>query len=170
MNEIHLRRWSAAIFLLVALIIGGIIGTLAAAKTQHAVPLFRETNPGAAAGEVNLQNGFTPVVDKVLPTVVNISSTKVVKVPGGNPNNPFFNDPFFRQFFGNGSGNSQRPQQEREHSLGSGVIVSPDGYILNNNHVVEGANDISVALPDRRVFKGKIVGADAKTDIAVVKI
>jgi serine protease Do len=170
MSEIHVRRWAAAIFLVMALIVGGVIGTLATAKTQHTVPMFVNTKSFGGGGSVSFENGFTPVVEKVLPAVVNISSTKVVKVPGGNPN-PFLDDPFFRQFFGRNFGNTPRgPQQEREHSLGSGVIVSADGYILTNNHVVEGANDISVALPDRRVFKGRVVGADAKTDIAVVKI
>ncbi len=173
MNEIHVRRWAATFFLLVALVIGGLIGTLATAKTKHTIPLLIGTQTSAGGGLVSFENGFAPVVDRVLPAVVNISSTKVVKVPGGNPS-PFFDDPFFRQFFGRQFGNPrqnpQNPQQEREHSLGSGVVVSPDGYILTNNHVVEGASDISVALPDRRVFKGKIVGADAKTDIAVVKI
>ena len=62
------------------------------------------------------------------------------------------------------------PQEQRERGLGSGVIVSPDGYILTNNHVIDKATDIKVMLPDKRTFPGKVVGADAKTDIAVVKI
>jgi serine protease Do len=62
------------------------------------------------------------------------------------------------------------PREQREHSLGSGVIVSEDGYILTNNHVVDKATDIKIALPDKREFKGKVVGNDPKTDVAVVKI
>lgn len=61
------------------------------------------------------------------------------------------------------------PREQREHSLGSGVIVTEDGYILTNNHVVDKATDIKVALPDKREFKGKVVGSDPKTDVAVVK-
>jgi len=84
------------------------------------------------------------------------------------PQSPFMNDPFFQQFFG---GQGQRgPQQQRERGLGSGVIVSADGYILTNNHVIDKATDIKVTLADKRQLTGKVVGADPKTDIAVVKI
>ena len=62
------------------------------------------------------------------------------------------------------------PREQREHSLGSGIIVNADGYVLTNNHVVSGADDIKVSLGDKREFKGRIVGTDAKTDVAVVKI
>ena len=72
--------------------------------------------------------------------------------------------PFFRQFFGD------EDRESREEGLGSGVIVSPNGYILTNNHVVEGADELRVALADEREFKGKIIGTDPKTDVAVVKI
>jgi serine protease Do len=82
---------------------------------------------------------------------------------------PFFEDPFFRQFFGD-QFFRQMPREQREHSLGSGVMVSDDGYILTNNHVVDKATDIKIALPDKRQFKGKVVGSDPKTDVAVVKI
>lgn len=77
--------------------------------------------------------------------------------------------PFFRQFFGD-QFFRQMPREQREHSLGSGVIVTEDGYILTNNHVVDKATDIKVALPDKREFKGKVVGSDPKTDVAMVKI
>jgi serine protease Do len=108
--------------------------------------------------------GFAPVFKPALPAVVSIASSRIVKVP----QTPFFNDPFFQQFFG---GQFQRgPQQERERGLGSGVMVSPDGYILTNNHVIDKATDIKVMLADKREFPGKVVGADPKTDIAVVKI
>jgi serine protease Do len=83
------------------------------------------------------------------------------------PEDTFFNNPFFQPFFGS----SRRPPPTlREHGLGSGVIVSPDGYILTNNHVVEKATEIRVVLPDKREFRGKVVGTDPKTDVAVVKI
>ena len=102
--------------------------------------------------------------------MVNISSTKVVKTPtefeGQMPD-----DDFFRQFFG-GSLRSMphMPREQRERGLGSGVIVSPEGYILTNNHVVDGATDVKVTLSDKREFKARVVGTDPKTDIAVLKI
>jgi serine protease Do len=83
---------------------------------------------------------------------------------------PFFNDPFFQQFFGNQFGRQMQPRPEREQSLGSGVIVTSDGTILTNNHVIDGASDIKVQLSDRREFNAKLVGMDPRTDIAVLKI
>jgi serine protease Do len=116
------------------------------------------------------KTGFAPVVKSVLPDVVNISTSKVVRAQAELPEG-MFNDPFFRQFFGPGSGNhSQNPRSQREESLGSGVIVSPEGYILTNNHVVEGATDVRVTLSDKHQVQAKVVGADPKTDIAVLKV
>jgi serine protease Do len=113
------------------------------------------------------KNGFSSVIDPALPAVVNISSTKVVKQQGAQ--NPFLNDPLFRQFFGNQFG-QQQPQSEREMSLGSGVIISQDGYIVTNNHVIAGASEIEVFTQDRKKYKGRLVGTDPRTDIAVLKI
>src|SRR5581483_365367 len=80
-------------------------------------------------------------------------------------------DPFFRQFFGDNFGRQSRtPRKQVEKSLGSGVIVKPDGYILTNNHVIDGATDITVTLLDKREFKAKVVGTDSKTDIGVLKV
>ncbi len=108
--------------------------------------------------------GFAPVLKPALATVVSITSSRTVKVP----QSPFFNDPFFQQFFGGQLPNA--PQQQREMGLGSGVIISADGYILTNNHVVEKSTDIKVTLPDKRQFPGKVIGTDPQTDLAVVKI
>ncbi|MGA8493319.1 MAG: DegQ family serine endoprotease [Terriglobales bacterium] len=108
--------------------------------------------------------GFAPIFKSALPAVVSITSSRIVKVP----QMPFFNDPFFQQFFGGQM--PKGPQQQREMGLGSGVIVSADGYILTNNHVVDKGTDIKVMLADKRQFPGKVVGTDPKTDIAVVKI
>jgi serine protease Do len=99
--------------------------------------------------------------EKALPSVVNISSTKKVKVR----TSPFANDPFFRDFFGGGV-----PQERVQRSLGSGVIVSKDGYIVTNNHVVSGADEVEVRLADERTFAAKIIGTDPKSDVAVIKI
>jgi serine protease Do len=81
-----------------------------------------------------------------------------------------FNDPFFRRFFGDDFGPNMVPRERREQSLGSGVIVDPRGYILTNNHVIAGANSIKVFLPDKQELIAHLVGADPKTDIAVLKV
>jgi serine protease Do len=123
----------------------------------------------ADANEGPSKSSFSPVVKAVLPTVVNISSSKVVRTPN-QMSGPMM-DPFFQQFFGDGSdGRFNIPRERRERSLGSGVIVSPEGYILTNNHVVDGATDIRVTLSDKREFKATIVGTDPKTDVAVLKV
>jgi len=98
---------------------------------------------------------YADVVEPVQKAVVSIYSSKTVRrrLP-----------PYFRQFFGD------EDRESREEGLGSGVIVSPNGYILTNNHVVEGADELKVALADDREFKGKIIGTDPKTDVAVIKI
>jgi serine protease Do len=116
--------------------------------------------------------GYSRVVKEVLPAVVNISSSRVTKqetsgMQGGQP--PM--DPFFRQFFGDeGSRRFNIPKERREKSLGSGVIVSPEGYVLTNNHVVDHATEITVTLRDKREMKAQVVGTDPRTDIAVLKI
>jgi serine protease Do len=109
-----------------------------------------------------VQLTFAPVVKKVMPAVVNVYARSVVQ----QRVNPLFSDPFFSQFFGGTPEMRQRVQQ----SLGSGVIVRPDGIILTNNHVVAGDTDIVVALSDKREFKAKVLTADPHTDLAVLKI
>ncbi len=102
------------------------------------------------------------------PAVVNIASTQTIKTQGIP--SPFFNDPFFRHFFGDEFGFNDKPKERKQSGLGSGVIVDKDGYIITNNHVVRNATEIKVKLSDKREFKGKIIGSDPKTDIAVIKI
>jgi serine protease Do len=115
------------------------------------------------------KSGFAPIVKQVLPNVVNISSSKVVRTPNQSEGMPA--DPFFQQFFGKRFGpGPEVPKQRREQSLGSGVIVSSEGYVLTNNHVVEGATDVKVTLSDKRELKAQIIGTDAKTDVAVLKL
>jgi len=125
----------------------------------------------ADANEGPSRNSYAPVLKSVLPAVVNISSSKVVRARSESPEEMM---PFFRQFFGgkdDGGGFAlPQPRDHREKSLGSGVIVSPEGYVVTNNHVVDGATDVRVTLSDKREFQGRIVGTDPKTDIAVLKI
>ena len=113
-----------------------------------------------------MSQALSEVAEVARPSVVNISTTTTVTMQG-NPFGDFFNDPMFRKFFGEGQAH---PKKFKQAALGSGVIVSKDGYILTNNHVVKGADEIKVILYDKREFKGKVIGADPKTDIAVVKI
>jgi len=127
---------------------------------SHAAPAQAQTVPQSMA---QVQMTFAPVVKRVAPAVVNVYTRSVVQAPV----NPFFSDPFFRQFFGSGGGLSRERVQQ---SLGSGVIVRSDGTILTNNHVVQGGTDIVVALSDKREFKAKVVVADPRTDLAVLKI
>ena len=114
----------------------------------------------SSMGQVQLT--FAPVVKRVVPAVVNIYARTVVQ----QQSNPLLADPFFSQFFGGSPEMRQRVQQ----SLGSGVIVRADGIILTNNHVVEGGNEITVALSDKREFRARVLTADARTDLAVLKI
>lgn len=102
------------------------------------------------------------------PAVVNISSQRTVTtqpIP-----NPFFDDPLFRNFFGDQFNKNNKPQKYKQMGLGSGVIVGKEGYIITNNHVVQESDEIMVKLSDKRQFKGKVIGADPRTDLAVVKI
>src|ERR1700686_1554317 len=136
----------------------------------------------ADPAEGSSRTGFAPVVKSVLPDVVNISTSKVVKASSQNQfDAPDGMPPFFQQFFGqqfgpnqqsgpNSDNRSMRPRDQREDSLGSGVIVSPDGYILTNNHVVDGATDVRVTFADKRQLEAKVIGSDPKTDIAVLKV
>jgi serine protease Do len=109
---------------------------------------------------------FTRVAGLAVKGVANISSLQVVRTRGS----PFDNDPFFRYFFG-GEDDFFGSRDRRSLSLGSGVIISSDGYIVTNNHVVgENVREITIALPDKREIKGKVVGTDPTTDIALLKI
>jgi serine protease Do len=153
-----------------ALILGVVLGAAGlgiAHTTQKALNNPPATLKMADANEGPSKSSFAPVVKNVLPSVVNISSSKVVK---GTPEMGAQLDPFFRQFFGEEGGPFNVPKDRREKSLGSGVIVSPEGYILTNNHVVDGATNVRVTLSDKRELEARIVGADPKTDIAVLKI
>ena len=159
----------------VALALGGgyLLGNHGLGAT-HAHSAATEAAPLAAATAAPIPQStslpvFSAIVDRYGPAVVNISVTQVRKTglsespfDDGNPNDPFFQ--FFRRF------RIPLPQQMPTHGMGSGFIVSPDGVIVTNAHVVEGASEVTVKLTDRREFHAKVVGIDKPTDIAVLKI
>jgi serine protease Do len=167
-----------AVAIATALAVTGFVG-LRAAEALH------EANPPANVkttqrSEAASAHGYSAVVKQVVPAVVNINSTKIVKARAGEEGSP---EDLFRQFFGelgpNGPGAQPRgnsrqfnvPQQDqRERGVGSGVIVSSNGYVLTNNHVVDGASEVTVTLHDKREFKARVIGTDSRTDIAVIKI
>jgi Do/DeqQ family serine protease len=152
------RRWMAVASLLTALAVTGFLG-LHAAGTGNPPATVRMAATGPS-------HGYSAVVKQVLPAVVNISSSRVAS----NQISSEMPDEFFRRFFGDQYRQFNVPQDRREKSLGSGVIVSPEGYILTNNHVVDGATDVTVTLQDKRALKARLVGKDPRTDIAVLKI
>lgn len=119
-------------------------------------------SPRVPAQMLETSRAFSDIASSVSPVVVNISTTKVVK-HDSSPEDPFFD--FLKPFHEFGL-----PKKWKEQSLGSGIIISPDGFIITNNHVVEQSEDIRVTLYDKRSFKGKVVGSDPKSDIAVLKI
>jgi S1-C subfamily serine protease len=155
---VRLRSISFVMVVAVVALLGGAAGAALAgrASTHPAVAQILV----AAAPRAALQSPFVAPVARVRPAVVNISTERQIANPFGD------SQPF--PFFGNMPGLPSGPM--RQKGIGSGVIVSRDGYILTNAHVVQGANQLTVTLLDGRTFKGSVVGADAATDLAVVKI
>lgn len=159
-------RLSSWTLLIVAVVIGAaawlFLETHSGAVTE---PLWSGNPPNLPPGQSRGQ--WVAVAKADTAAVVNISTTQIVKNPlasdnQGNPNDPFRE--FFRQFMGN------MPRTYQTHSLGSGFIVRSDGYIVTNNHVVDGATDITVKLAGDHQFKAKLIGRDPKTDLALLKI
>jgi serine protease DegQ len=118
-----------------------------------------EAAPGA---EASRPGSFADAAKKAVPAVVHIFTSQEVK----GPRHPFMNDPIFRHFFGDRFGE----ESQRRSGLGSGVVVSPEGYILTNFHVIDGADEIEVAHNDGRKYKARVVGSDPESDLAVLRI
>ena len=127
------------------------------------VPTYVDTSAVQQGVTLSRQNAITRAVSAVSPAVVNVNVVEVRRVRGPMAN--FYDDPFFRQFF-------RRPQvREREvESVGSGFIISPDGYVVTNDHVAGSATKIDVYMPDGRTMPAELVGTDAATDLAVLKV
>ena len=168
------RRWSAAGLIFIGIIVGIIFAsnfnwTPKGLASRTTAPLALG-DPSAPSDEVlQLQNtgkAFTAVSKEILPTVVSISTSKIVRRSSRQDE---FWGPLLRDFFGRDN-NFRQPEVQRQQGLGSGVIVSGDGYILTNHHVVESADDITITLYDNRRFDAELVGTDPLTEIAVIKI
>src|SRR5208337_635298 len=141
------------------------IGMFIGSRMGHMGPL------SAPGGFTGFPQSFADVAARVTPAVVNISTTSTVRIPG-NPFRHFFGPDdegpfgdFFKRFYGG------IPDREmKQQSLGSGFVIDKEGFIITNNHVVEGADTIKVKFSDGREFKAKVIGRDRKTDLALIKI
>ncbi|WP_295640698.1 DegQ family serine endoprotease [uncultured Methylibium sp.] len=169
-----LRSWMAVMAAVAAALV--VLGGLALPRPGHA-----QGNPATVRGLPD----FTDLVEQVGPAVVNIRTTERVRggQRGSAPEMDEEMQEFFRRFFGTppgqlpgrpdprrGDPRQQAPEQEQQRGVGSGFIFTPDGYVMTNAHVVDGADEVYVTLTDKREFKAKIIGADRRTDVAVVKI
>jgi len=152
--------------------IAGIIVGLGISTSLNLGSMASSEQPTISKESIDLlskvDQAMAEVVAAVKPAVVNISSIHTIKSPVIQ--HPFFNDPLFRQFFGEAFGGLEKPREYKQSSLGSGVIVENNGYILTNNHVVKDADEIKIRLSDKREFKGKVIGTDPKTDLAIIRI
>ena len=154
MSQVKQRiRGRAVLISCAAVLLFGAVGSSAAPRQT---PQTRE----------QIQLSFAPLVKRVAPAVVNIYAKRVVR---SRPISPFFDDPFFRRFFGDRF-SFGGPREREQNSLGSGVIVNPDGLVVTNHHVIKKADRITVVLSDRREFDARIVSADERTDLAVLQI
>lgn len=133
--------------------------------SQETFTLPRPQGNDASVASIE-HNSYADVVARVAPAVVTIRAERVVRAPRQHP---FFDDPSLQDFFG-GRVPQQQPREQRQRALGSGVVISPDGYIVTNHHVVDGAEQITVEFTDRRAVPAKLIGTDQPSDLAVLKV
>ena len=158
--------WWAA---LLALVSTSGLALWAGEKAKDRDPLVLKSDDTPINRDSALKVSYAGVVKQASPSVVYVFSTKTLKIR--NDMAPYYNDPMFRRFFGVPDQGQLPPQEQKQQGLGSGVIITSDGYVLTNNHVVDGADEVRVAFGEsKREFKAEVVGRDPKTDIAVLKI
>ncbi|HYA88270.1 MAG TPA: DegQ family serine endoprotease [Nitrospirota bacterium] len=153
------------------LVLGVFVGLILSSHIGIMSPLPAKSQLSSKSIEIltQLSDAQSEVAAVATPSVVNISTTRVIK-SREETTFDLFDDPFFRKFFGDQFPHPNVPKEHKEQSLGSGVIVSEDGYIITNNHVIEKAQEIKVLLLNKKDYNAKLVGADPKTDIAIIKI
>jgi len=163
--HLHTQRFGPKTIVGVALscLLVGLLLSSGFSRTVSVAAENSTTAPQGSIGQPAVTSPFTALVEKLTPSVVNVKVIKVEKAAFPWPNFP-------ENFFGDFFGHQQFPQNRIVQGAGSGVIISDEGYILTNNHVVEGAKEVDVTLADKREFKAKVVGRDPQTDLAVVKI
>ncbi len=153
------------------LVLGIFVGLVLSSHLGVISPLPAKSQISSKSLDIltQLSDAQSEVAAIATPSVVNISTMRVIKSRDEAPFD-LFDDPFFRRFFGDQFPHPNIPKEHKEQSLGSGVIVSEDGYIVTNNHVIEKAQEIKVLLSNKKDYNAKLIGADPKTDIAVIKI
>lgn len=150
-----IRHWLILTLVFVSLIFATVV-------TQAQIP-----SKQVPESNVQIQLSFAPLVRKAAPGVVNIFTRKRIQA---RRRIALFDDPFFKRFFGNQFSGRLNPRKRQQNALGSGVIVTAEGLVITNNHVIEGADEIKVVLADRREFSAKVVVADERTDLAVLQL
>src|ERR1700719_2812304 len=140
-------------------IIHRLLGCLAVWSALVSAAPAQNARVPSSPGEIKLT--FAPAVKRVTPAVVNVYAARIIEIRV-----PLFDDPVFRRFFGGSSG----PREQVQRSLGSGVIVDASGLVVTNNHVIEGASEVKVALADKREFEAELVLKDTRSDLAIMRL
>ena len=155
------------LWLLAAALFGGGLALCAKDKAAPHPPLTLQLDPAAIDRNASSPVSYAPIVKKTAASVVYVFSTKKVRQPDMSQ---YFQDPMFRRFFGLPDPGQAQPREQVQHSLGSGVIVAADGYVLTNNHVIDGADEVKVAFGEpRKEYKATVVGRDARLRDAGVR-
>lgn len=160
------KRWISSLLLIATGLIVGMVISSQIDYTAHSDAQNIQISEESADFLTQTGKAMAEITSAVKPAIVNISTSRTVKMGSGDP---FFNDPFFRRFFGDRFG-PQHPRERKSTGMGSGVIVSSDGYIITNYHVIKEADEITVLLWDKREFQGTVIGSDPKTEISIIKI